>query len=195
MTKQLELEHISVDLGNKRIIDDVSFSLAAGDIGCLLGPSGCGKTTLLRSIGGFENPSDGTLRIAGETVATASVQATPEERRVGMVFQDLALFPHMTVRSNIAFGINHMTRRDINRRVDELLDLVGMAGFADSYPHELSGGQQQRVALIRAMAPRPPVLLLDEPFSSQDTERRVQLAHEVREILKRDSNAMELRLC
>jgi len=120
-------------------------------------------------------------------VATASTQASPEERRVGMVFQDLALFPHMSVRNNVAFGINHLSRKDINKRVDELLDLVGMTGLANSYPHQLSGGQQQRVALIRAMAPRPPVLLLDEPFSSQDTERRVQLAQEVREILKRDS--------
>jgi len=186
MTRQLELENICVDLGGTRIINDVSFSLAAGDIGCLLGPSGCGKTTLLRAIGGFENPSEGTLKIAGDTVATAHVQASPEERRVGMVFQDLALFPHMSVRNNVAFGINHMARKDITKRVDELLDLVGMTGLANSYPHQLSGGQQQRVALIRAMAPRPPVLLLDEPFSSQDTERRVQLAQEVREILKRD---------
>jgi len=186
MSNQLELEHISVDLDGTRIVDDVSFTLASGDIGCLLGPSGCGKTTLLRAIGGFEALSQGNLKIAGQTVASLDKQATPEERRVGMVFQDLALFPHMSVRKNIGFGISNQSRKDINQRVDELLDLVGMQGLADSYPHQLSGGQQQRVALIRAMAPRPPVLLLDEPFSSQDTERRVQLAHEVREILKRD---------
>jgi iron(III) transport system ATP-binding protein len=186
MTPQLELEHIYVDLDGTRIIDDVSFSLEAGDIGCLLGPSGCGKTTLLRTIGGFQSPIQGKLNIAGQTVATSTHQASPEQRRVGMVFQDLALFPHMTVRKNVAFGISSQSRKQINSRVDELLDLVGMQRFANSYPHQLSGGQQQRVALIRAMAPRPPVLLLDEPFSSQDTERRVQLAHEVREILKRD---------
>jgi len=186
MSIQLELEHISVDLDGTRIIDDVSFTLASGDIGCLLGPSGCGKTTLLRTIGGFEIPCEGTLKIAGDTIATPHTQAGPEARRVGMVFQDLALFPHMSVRKNVAFGISDQPKKAVEERVNELLDLVGMQKFAESYPHQLSGGQQQRVALIRAMAPRPPVLLLDEPFSSQDTERRVQLAHEVREILKRD---------
>lgn len=186
MANQLALEHICVDIDGTRIIDDVSFSLEPGDIGCLLGPSGCGKTTLLRTIGGFQVPSEGRLCIAGQQVASAEQQASPEERRVGMVFQDLALFPHMSVRRNVAFGIEGQPREAIDERVSELLDLVGMQNFADAYPHQLSGGQQQRVALIRAMAPRPPVLLLDEPFSSQDTERRVQLAHEVREILKRD---------
>ena len=186
MTLQLELDNISVAIDGSRIIEDVSFSLESGDIGCLLGPSGCGKTTLLRAIGGFQQPSNGELRIAGQRVADSQIQTSPEQRRVGMVFQDLALFPHMTVRKNVAFGIAGQSRKSIAARVNELLDLVGMQRFADSYPHQLSGGQQQRVALIRAMAPRPPVLLLDEPFSSQDTERRVQLAHEVREILKRD---------
>jgi len=186
MTLQLELDHISINIDGTRIIDDVSFALESGDIGCLLGPSGCGKTTLLRAIGGFQPLSLGALRIAGVQVASSSSQISPEQRRVGMVFQDLALFPHMTVRKNVAFGIAGQSRKTITSRVNELLDLVGMQRYADSYPHQLSGGQQQRVALIRAMAPRPPVLLLDEPFSSQDTERRVQLAHEVREILKRD---------
>lgn len=186
MTIQLELEHISVDIDGTRIIDDVSFSLESGDIGCLLGPSGCGKTTLLRAIGGFQAPCEGSLSIADKVVSAPGIETSPEERRVGMVFQDLALFPHMTVRKNVAFGISSQSRKVIDERVDELLDLVGMNRYANSYPHQLSGGQQQRVALIRAMAPRPPILLLDEPFSSQDTERRVQLAHEVREILKRD---------
>lgn len=186
MANQLALEHICVDIDGTRIIDDVSFSLEPGDIGCLLGPSGCGKTTILRTIGGFQAPSDGNLSIAGQLVATVARQASPEQRRVGMVFQDLALFPHLSVRRNVAFGIQGKSRQEIDARVDELLDLVGMQDHANAYPHQLSGGQQQRVALIRAMAPRPPVLLLDEPFSSQDTERRVQLAHEVREILKRD---------
>lgn len=186
MANQLELEHIYVDIDGTRIIDDVSFSLKPGDIGCLLGPSGCGKTTLLRTIGGFQAPSAGKLSIAGEVVANSEHQASPEQRRVGMVFQDLALFPHMTVRKNVAFGISGKSHKDVDHRVNELLELVSMQDYANAYPHQLSGGQQQRVALIRAMAPRPPVLLLDEPFSSQDTERRVQLAHEVREILKRD---------
>jgi len=186
MSNQLELNEISVEIDGHQIINDVSFALKPGDIGCLLGPSGCGKTTLLRAIGGFQNPTAGEIHIADKTVATASAQATPEERRIGMVFQDLALFPHMTVRKNVAFGMRGFKRQEIDTRVDELLELVAMQPYGDSYPHQLSGGQQQRVALIRAMAPRPPVLLLDEPFSSQDTERRVQLAHEVREILKRD---------
>lgn len=187
MTTQLELDQLCIDIDGTRIIDDVSFSLKSGDIGCLLGPSGCGKTTLLRAIGGFQQPSQGELHIANKRVACATSQTNAEQRRVGMVFQDLALFPHMTVRKNVAFGLaGQQSRKAIEERVNELLDLVGMHRYADSYPHQLSGGQQQRVALIRAMAPRPPVLLLDEPFSSQDTERRVQLAHEVREILKRD---------
>ena len=165
---------------------EVDLDLPDHGVTALYGPSGCGKTTLLRAIGGFEGLSKGHLKIAGQTVASINQQATPEQRRVGMVFQDLALFPHMTVRKNVGFGICNQSSKAIRERVDELLDLVGMQGLANSYPHQLSGGQQQRVALIRAMAPRPPVLLLDEPFSSQDTERRVQLAHEVREILKRD---------
>ena len=148
MSNQLELEHISVDLDGTRIIDDVSFSLSAGDIGCLLGPSGCGKTTLLRTIGGFEAPCEGELCIAGKTVANAAHQCSPEERRVGMVFQDLALFPHMTVRKNVAFGISKQFKKAVDERVDELLDLVGMQRYADSYPHQLSGGQQQRVCLL-----------------------------------------------
>ncbi|MEE9321714.1 MAG: ABC transporter ATP-binding protein [Granulosicoccus sp.] len=186
MTIQLALDRLSVSIDGHRIINTVSLDLAEGDIACLLGPSGCGKTTILRTIAGFQQPSEGQVLLAGKTVATATTQVTPEERRVGMVFQDLALFPHMSVRANVAFGMSSQSRQASNKRVDELLDLVSMLEYADSYPHQLSGGQQQRVALIRAMAPRPPVLLLDEPFSSQDTERRVQLAHEVREILKRD---------
>ena len=186
MTPQLQLSDISVCLGQQRIVHNFSLSLADGEIGCLLGPSGCGKTTLLRVIAGFEAPTTGELRIAGKVVATPEEQAGPEERRIGMVFQDLALFPHMTVSKNVAFGMDGHSKAAIKDRVAELLDLVGMSHLGDSFPHQLSGGQQQRVALIRAMAPRPPVLLLDEPFSSQDSERRVQLAHEVREILKRD---------
>ena len=183
---QLKLDQISVRLGETDVVSNVSFALAEGEIGCLLGPSGCGKTTLLRTIAGFQAPSAGNVQIAGDVMATAKDQTSPEHRRVGMVFQDLALFPHMNVRKNVAFGMRGTKKAAVKARVNELLELVGLDSFANSYPHQLSGGQQQRVALIRAMAPRPPVLLLDEPFSSQDTERRVQLAHEVREILKHD---------
>ncbi len=183
---QLELDQISVTLGNTPVVKGVSFRLKEGEIGCLLGPSGCGKTTLLRTIAGFQAPTEGTVHIAGSLMATPEHQTSPEHRRVGMVFQDLALFPHINVRKNVAFGMRRAKKSVVNERVDELLELVGLQDYANSYPHQLSGGQQQRVALVRAMAPRPPVMLLDEPFSSQDTERRVQLAHEVREILKHD---------
>lgn len=186
MTHQLQIDQVNVHLGNSHIIKDMSFQLEQGEIACLLGPSGCGKTTMLRTIAGFQTPSSGRVLIAGEEVMSQVCQRQPEERHIGMVFQDLALFPHMTVQKNIGFGMRGCSKRQVRERVAELLDLVAMSEYANSYPHELSGGQQQRVALIRAMAPRPPVLLLDEPFSSQDTERRVQLAHEVREILKRD---------
>ena len=160
MSNQLELEHISVDLDGTRIIDDVSFSLSAGDIGCLLGPSGCGKTTLLRTIGGFEAPCEGELCIAGKTVANAAHQCSPEERRVGMVFQDLALFPHMTVLENVAFGMRMQktSKADVKQRAWHMLELVKLDHLAERKPRQLSGGQQQRVALARAMAPGPKVL-------------------------------------
>jgi len=152
---QLELDQVGVTLGDTPVVQQVSFSLGEGDIGCLLGPSGCGKTTLLRTIAGFQAPSEGRVHIAGEVMATPTQQTSPEHRRIGMVFQDLALFPHMNVRRNVAFGMKGMKKSAINERVDELLELVGLQSFANSYPHQLSGGQQQRVALIRAMAPRP----------------------------------------
>ncbi|MBX2835699.1 MAG: ABC transporter ATP-binding protein [Gammaproteobacteria bacterium] len=186
MSTQLELDNLSVSLDGTPIIHDVSCTIEEGDIACLLGPSGCGKTTILRAIAGFEPPSSGVIRIRGEETATAHRQIDATRRKIGMVFQDLALFPHMTVRKNVAFGMDGRQRADCGKRVEELLELVSLSDYAESYPHQLSGGQQQRIALIRAMAPRPPVLLLDEPFSSQDTDLRVQLAHEVREILKHD---------
>lgn len=182
----LELQDISIKLQQHLIVDNVGFSITAGEIGCLLGPSGCGKTTLLRAIAGFENPSNGQIILSGQCIANPKQSLIPEKRNIGMVFQDLALFPHLNVFKNIAFGLKGMSGSAVSERVEQLLDLVGMSEYGDSFPHQLSGGQQQRVALIRAMAPKPDLLLLDEPFSSQDTELRVQLAHEVREILKHD---------
>lgn len=191
MNAQLELKSVSVRLQQTDIIHDFSLSMAKGQIGCLLGPSGCGKTTLLRAIAGFETPTSGTVVLGDQTIADSHHSTPPETRNIGMVFQDLALFPHLNVFRNVAFGLQglsqRMSRRAIHERVNQLLDLVGMLDYATSYPHQLSGGQQQRVALIRAMAPKPDLLLMDEPFSAQDTELRVQLAHEVRDIIKADN--------
>ena len=180
----LDITGVSVDLDGVRIIDNVSLSLRDGEIGSLLGPSGCGKTTLLRAIAGFEQPSQGRILLRGQTVSGDRRNLAPERRGIGMVFQDLALFPHLTVAGNVGFGIRQLGANVIRRRVFELLELVGLEGYADMYPHELSGGQQQRVALIRAIAPEPDLLLLDEPFGGQDRERRELLAREVREILR-----------
>ncbi|MBX9960887.1 MAG: ABC transporter ATP-binding protein [Burkholderiaceae bacterium] len=165
-------------------VADVSLSLRAGEIGVLIGPSGCGKTTLLRAVAGLEPVSSGEIRLAGQVVSRADLQTPPEERRIGMVFQDYALFPHLDVGRNVGFGIAHLPPAQREARVREVLGLVGLQGSEARYPHELSGGQQQRVALARALAPRPQLLLLDEPFSNLDVELRERLAHEVRTILK-----------
>lgn len=184
---QFELEHVSIEIAGCEIVRDVSFALNQGQIGCLLGPSGSGKTTLLRAIAGFQNLSEGTITLRGEVMSETETVVPAEKRRIGMMFQDLALFPHLSVADNIAFGISKMPRKQAKQRVDELLGIVNMKSCSAKYPHELSGGQQQRVALIRAMAPKPDLMLLDEPFSSQDTELRVQLVQEVRDILKEDN--------
>ncbi|MDI3340250.1 MAG: ABC transporter ATP-binding protein [Sphaerobacter sp.] len=166
-------------------VHDVTMAIAPGEIVALLGPSGCGKTTTLRLIAGFERPDTGTIAIAGQPVAGGATPFVPPERRgVGMVFQDYALFPHLTVSDNIAFGLRHLPAAERRSRCDDLLALTGLEAVAHRYPHQLSGGQQQRVAIARALAPRPHVLLLDEPFSNLDTEMRAQMRAEVRELLK-----------
>jgi iron(III) transport system ATP-binding protein len=181
----LEIEHISHAYGSHRVVSDLSCALDAGAIGCLLGPSGCGKTTVLRAIAGFEPVQRGEIRIGGATVSTPSLHVPPEKRRIGMVFQDYALFPHLSVADNIAFGLGKSVSAARRERVEELLATVGLTGAGVKYPHELSGGQQQRVALARALAPRPALLLLDEPFSNLDVDLRERLSLEVRDILKR----------
>ncbi len=165
-------------------VQQVALGLAAGDIGVLIGPSGCGKTTLLRAVAGLERVTAGTIHLSGELVSGARLHVPPEARRIGMVFQDYALFPHLDVGRNVAFGLKHLPARERARRVTEVLALVDLAGSEKRYPHELSGGQQQRVALARAMAPSPRLLLLDEPFSNLDVDLRERLAHELRAILK-----------
>ena len=165
-------------------VQDASLGLRAGDIGVLIGPSGCGKTTLLRAVAGLEHVSAGEIRLGGELVSSAHKHLPPEARRIGMVFQDYALFPHLDVGRNVAFGLKHLPAAERDRRVAEVLALVDLTGSERRYPHELSGGQQQRVALARAMAPSPRLLLLDEPFSNLDVDLRERLAHELRGILK-----------
>lgn len=167
------------------VVSDLSFVLEPGEIGCLLGSSGCGKTTVLRSIAGFHPLGAGVISLNGKIVSSQSVHLAPEKRNIGMVFQDYALFPHLSVCQNITFGLHKMSGRAREAVCSELLDLVELNGLGHRYPHELSGGQQQRVALARALAPSPSLLLLDEPLSSLDTELRRGLALEVREILKK----------
>ncbi|MCP3868189.1 MAG: ABC transporter ATP-binding protein [Gammaproteobacteria bacterium] len=186
MSRQLEVKNLTIAYDGKTAVEGVSFYLGAADIGCLLGPSGCGKTSLLRAIAGFEPVVAGEILLRGRQVTRPGESLEPEQRHVGMVFQDFALYPHLTVWKNVAFGIRRFKRAERRRRVDELLKLVNMQGTENKYPHQLSGGQQQRIALVRAMAPRPDILLLDEPFSGLDVELRTQLAREVRDILKRD---------
>lgn len=165
-------------------VQGVTLSLQAGDIGVLIGPSGCGKTTLLRAVAGLEPVTGGEIRLTKSVVSSATLSLPPELRRIGMVFQDYALFPHLTVGRNVAFGIHQLPRAEQAARVAEVLRLVGLEGSENRFPHELSGGQQQRVALARALAPRPQLMLLDEPFSNLDVDLRERLAHEVRGILK-----------
>ncbi len=180
----LELKSVTQSYATELVLRGLSFTLAEGEIGCLLGPSGCGKTTVLRVIAGFEPIAGGEIVLNGERVSAPGFVLPAEKRRIGMVFQDYALFPHLDVAANIGFGLRALSRAGRARRVEELLQTVGLAGSGRAYPHELSGGQQQRVALARALAPRPDLLLLDEPFSSLDVALRERLSLEVREILK-----------
>ena len=167
------------------VIREMSFAMGKSEIVGVLGPSGSGKSTLLRLLAGLETPDSGRIVIGGRTVFDRGVFVPPEKRGVGMVFQDYALFPHLTVAGNIAFGLHRLPRAKRAAWVREMLDLARLDGLADRYPHELSGGQQQRVALARALAPGPELLLMDEPFSNLDAGLRAAIREELREILKR----------
>ncbi len=165
-------------------VQDVTLEIRAGELLVILGPSGSGKTTTLRLIAGLERPDAGTIAIAGRIVADAQRFVPPEERGVGLVFQDYALFPHLTVEENVAFGLRRLPRAERRERVAMLLRLLGLEGLAERYPHELSGGQQQRVAIARALAPQPSVLLLDEPFANLDAGLRAVMREELRRLLR-----------
>ncbi len=182
----LAVKDLSVTYQKNKVLNGFNLNLEQGEIFALLGNSGCGKSSALRFIAGLDNADSGRVELDGlELSVSGEHQITPEFREVGMVFQDYALFPHMSVEKNIIFGINNKPKSEQQARVKELLSLVGLDGIEKKYPHQLSGGEQQRVALARSLAPSPKLLLLDEPFSSLDRSHRNQLVSEVREILKK----------
>ena len=178
----LEVKNITLAYNSEPVVNNLSFKLKKGTIGCLLGPSGCGKTTVLRSIAGFEPVRDGEIYLNDKLVSKNGFTFPPEKRNIGIVFQNNALFPHLTVKNNIGFGLYKLSRKERNARINELLCITGLFEYKDNYPHELSGGQQQRVALARALAPKPELILLDEPFSNLDGELRERLNVEVKEL-------------
>jgi len=184
MSAALEFDRVDFSYAHSLVLSEMSFALQKGELMCLLGPSGCGKSTALRLSAGFEAPHAGTIQLNGKLVASSSQLVPPEARKLGMVFQDFALFPHLSVRANVAFGLHRLERANREQRTRESLERVGIAELAERYPHELSGGQQQRVALARALAPEPELMLLDEPFSSLDTRLRISIAREVRDLLR-----------
>lgn len=187
MTNKYIIRFVNVNKtyeGKVKAVDNISFDVSSGKLLALLGSSGCGKTTTLRLIAGLERPDSGEIWLNDQLVAGPNTWVEPEKRKVGMVFQDYALFPHMSVESNVAFAIPHLPRREKRERIQEMLSLVGLGSHGKRFPHQLSGGQQQRVALARALAPHPEVVLLDEPFSNLDAALRQTTRTEVRHILK-----------
>ncbi|MDQ7970928.1 MAG: ABC transporter ATP-binding protein [Rhodocyclaceae bacterium] len=188
MSRALDIRGLRLGYDTPRglhtVVDGFALHLAAGRIGCLLGPSGCGKTTVLRAIAGFEPVRAGEIRLGERLLSSDGVHLPPEARQIGLMFQEYALFPHLSAAGNVAFGLRRWTRADREARVREMLTLVGLPEMAARFPHELSGGQQQRVALARALAPAPALILLDEPFSNLDGATRERLTVEVRDILR-----------
>ena len=183
MPNALECVQLSKAFSESPAVRDVSLQLGAGEFLSLLGPSGCGKTTVLRLVAGFEQPDAGSIWLNGQVIADSKSVTSPETRKIGMVFQEYAIFPHLNVVDNVSFGLSGPQRQK-RKEAAPLLDLVGLTGLEDRMPHELSGGQQQRVALARALAPQPEIVLLDEPFSNLDAALRGQVRREVRDILR-----------
>lgn len=188
---RLQVNHLTRAFGGLPVVDDVSLSVAPGQVMCLLGPSGCGKSTTLRMIAGVERPDAGEILIDGQPVFAAGRMVPPEARSVGLMFQDFALFPHLTVAQNVAFGLKGDRAAKV-ARVGELLERVNLAGYGEKHPHQLSGGEQQRVALARALAPRPKVMLMDEPFSGLDNRLRDGIRDATLEVLKGEGAAVLL---
>ena len=180
----LTFEQVTRFFSKKYAVQDFSLSIAPGEIVCLLGPSGCGKTTLLRIAAGIEHPTSGRILLNGQEVSGPARYVPPEKRSVGLMFQDFALFPHLTIVENVAFGLKALDSQDARKEACAALERVGLSGYAEDYPHVLSGGEQQRVALARAIAPRPSVLLMDEPFSGLDARLRENLREETSVLLK-----------
>lgn len=192
MNELLSLNNIQCSYDDRVVVRDLSLQVNRGDLVCLLGPSGCGKTTVLRAIAGFHSLDAGQILISGRPVSSPGFTLSPEKRQLGMVFQDYALFPHLNVARNIAFGLRHLPPDHQQQLVGAILEIIGLDGMELRYPHELSGGQQQRVALARALAPQPDLLLMDEPFSNLDIELRERLSEEVRQILKKQGITLVL---
>ena len=180
----LEIKNMRCGYDGETVVEDLSLTLRDNTLNCLLGPSGCGKTTVLRAIAGFEPIGHGEIALGGAVISRPGYTLPPERRGIGMVFQDYALFPHLSVADNVGFGLRGFGKARRRETAVNMLELVGLEGHARRYPHELSGGEQQRVAVARALAPNPPLLLMDEPFSNLDIDLRERLALEVREILK-----------
>ena len=185
----LNVADLYLSFGRTAVLQGFGFDLEAGEIACLLGHSGCGKTTALRAVAGFEQPERGRIALQGRTLSDGRLFVPPHLRRIGMVFQDYALFPHLNVADNIAFGLSGHSAEARKARVAELLSLIGLPDYGGHYPHQLSGGQQQRVALARALAPKPELVLLDEPFSNLDADLRTRLSKEVRSLLKQEKTS------
>ena len=187
MALRLDVRNVSVEIQKKNIVKNVSLQLEPGRIASLLGPSGCGKTTLLRALAGFQPVSSGEIIVHEKLFSNTEFKLAPEKRQIGMMFQDLALFPHLTVEQNIRFGLKSLPDKKQIIRTQQVIELTELINQENKYPHQLSGGQQQRVALARALAPKPEILLRDEPFSGLDPDLREQVATEVRKILKHEN--------
>lgn len=191
-TPRLEIRNLARSYAGRKVVDDVSLKIGPGQVTCLLGPSGCGKSTTLRMIAGVEMQDSGTIHVDGKLICDTVFRIPPERREIGLMFQDFALFPHLSVAENVGFGLKTGTKAERRARIEELLARVDLLRFIDGYPHQLSGGEQQRVALARALAPRPRIMLMDEPFSGLDNRLRDGIRDETLSILKEQDTAVLL---